>query len=348
MKNESFNKNQDRNTIPTLSVEEVDISTESTPRAVKSRESSSPILVTGAHRSGTTWVGRILASAKGMAYIHEPFNCHWSRPGVRGAWCENWFKYLCEENGEEYFEYIESALRFHYVLQAELRVIRQTKSFRDVKSLARQCFLLILNRKRQLRAVVKDPVALMSSEWLERHFGMQIVVMIRHPAGFAYSLKKRGWRFNFRELLDQELLMRDMLEPFRDRMELALRSKADLMTEVGLLWSILNHVVSEYRKNHPGWIFIRHEDFATNPLPEFKKLFAKLGMPIGVKTERVIDSLTRSSGKQRPAGATHWLERDSRALTTDWVGKLTKREISQLRNEVEPVYYEFYDDTAWK
>jgi hypothetical protein len=33
-----------------------------------------PILVTGAHRSGTTWVGRMLALVPGVEYIHEPFN----------------------------------------------------------------------------------------------------------------------------------------------------------------------------------------------------------------------------------------------------------------------------------
>lgn len=337
-----LNRNQRRKTLPTLRLDELDISTTTTTQTVQNRESPS-ILVTGAPRSGTTWVGLILASAKGMGYIHEPF-----KPGVSGAQFESWYKYLCEENGDEYIQYIRETLRFRYVLRTELRLIRQTKSLRDVRRLARHCSRLFPTRKGQLRAVMKDPIALMSSEWLERHFGMQIVVIIRHPAAFAYSLKQRGWRFNFREFLEQELLMRDMLEPFRERMELALRSKADLMTEAGLAWNILYHVVSYYQKNHPNWIFIRHEDFAVNPNAEFRKLFTKLGIPLDIEAEKVIDSFTKSSSKQRPAAATHWLERDSRALATDWIGKLSKHELSQLRHEVEPVYCEFYDDAAWE
>lgn len=329
-------------------MDELDILTKTAPRVVKNQESSSPILVTGAHRSGTTWVGSILASARGMAYIHEPFNCSWRRPGVRGAQCQAWYTYLCEENGEEYYQYIRDTLRFRYVLHAELRLIRQTKSLRDVKRFAQQFYLFFLSNKKQLRAVVKDPIALMSCEWLVRHFKMQIVVMIRHPAAFAYSLKQRGWRFNFRELLGQELLMRDVLEPFRDRMELALESEIDFMKEAGLLWCVLNHVVSQYRKNHPDWIYIRHEDFAINPRIEFRKLFTKLGIPLGIESEKVIDSLTSSSGKHRPATAVHWLERDSKAVAMNWAGKLSKHELSQLRDEVEPVYYEFYDDAAWE
>ena len=32
------------------------------------------VLVTGAHRSGTTWVGRTLAHHPSCVYVHEPFN----------------------------------------------------------------------------------------------------------------------------------------------------------------------------------------------------------------------------------------------------------------------------------
>jgi hypothetical protein len=32
----------------------------------------SPVLVTGIHRSGTTWVGKMLAAAPGVVYINEP------------------------------------------------------------------------------------------------------------------------------------------------------------------------------------------------------------------------------------------------------------------------------------
>jgi LPS sulfotransferase NodH len=43
--------------------------------------SNQPILVTGAHRSGTTWVGKILCASGEAAYISEPLNL-WHRPGV--------------------------------------------------------------------------------------------------------------------------------------------------------------------------------------------------------------------------------------------------------------------------
>ena len=42
------------------------------------RVSGKPILVTGAHRSGTTWAGKMLVLAPGVAYLHEPFSPHTS------------------------------------------------------------------------------------------------------------------------------------------------------------------------------------------------------------------------------------------------------------------------------
>lgn len=33
-----------------------------------------PILVTGVHRSGTMWAGRMLGLPRGIGYIHEPFD----------------------------------------------------------------------------------------------------------------------------------------------------------------------------------------------------------------------------------------------------------------------------------
>jgi len=38
--------------------------------------------------------------------------------------------------------------------------------------------------------------------------------MIRNPGAFPSSIKRLGWRFDFRNWLGQELLMRDYLLPF--------------------------------------------------------------------------------------------------------------------------------------
>ena len=59
--------------------------------------SNQPILVTGAHRSGTTWVGKVLCASGEAAYISEPLNL-WHRPGIMGAPVAGWYTYITDEN----------------------------------------------------------------------------------------------------------------------------------------------------------------------------------------------------------------------------------------------------------
>ena len=53
----------------------------------------SPILVTGTHRSGSTWVGNVLGLAPGTGYVHEPFHCR-CQPGICRAHFPHWFQYV--------------------------------------------------------------------------------------------------------------------------------------------------------------------------------------------------------------------------------------------------------------
>ena len=59
-----------------------------------------PILVTGGHRTGTTWVGKMLAASGEAAYISEPLNVL-HRPGVMSTPVRHWYTYICPENEAE-------------------------------------------------------------------------------------------------------------------------------------------------------------------------------------------------------------------------------------------------------
>jgi LPS sulfotransferase NodH len=55
--------------------------------------SAAPILVTGSAKSGTTWVGEMLAASGQIGYIREPFNPH--RPlGISGIVTPYWHMYV--------------------------------------------------------------------------------------------------------------------------------------------------------------------------------------------------------------------------------------------------------------
>src|SRR5687767_8168951 len=55
------------------------------------------VLVTGSHRSGTTWVGRMLALARRTCYLHEPFKPGWDPPYVWTRF-DTWNTYIHDGN----------------------------------------------------------------------------------------------------------------------------------------------------------------------------------------------------------------------------------------------------------
>ena len=148
-----------------------------------------PILVTGSsYRSGTTWAGRMLAYAPGVAYIHEPFNDAHVRRGINPKPFNCHFKCIRDENVEGFDAVFVDILRYKYSLLAECSNIHSF-SLKDAARLIRgyaKCARFSMGRYRPL---VKDPTAFYSAEWLAQRLNMQVVVLIRHSCGVHFKFE---------------------------------------------------------------------------------------------------------------------------------------------------------------
>ena len=127
--------------------------------------------------------------------------------------------------------------------------------------------------------MLKDPIALFSSEWLASRFGMDVAVLIRHPAAFTASVKRLHLRHPFDHFLAQPLLMQDWLEPFAGEIERFAAAEQDIVDQGILLWLILHHAIAGFQERHPEWLFVRLEDLS-NPVPEFRQVFADLDLEL--------------------------------------------------------------------
>ncbi len=301
------------------------------------------MLVTGAHRSGTTWAGRVLAaSATPLGYIWEPFNPR-HRPGTFPIRFPHYFHYVCAENAAECVEPLAETLAFRYRPAAEIRSLR---SARDAGRMGRDWWRFERSRRRGASALVKDPIALFSSEWLAETFDMRVLVMIRHPAAFAASLRRRGWQHRFGDFLDQPLLMRDYLGPYeRDIRQAAARPPA-IIDEAILLWNILYDAVNRLRVRHPEWVFVRHEDLAGDPLGGFRDLYGQLGLEW---TDAVEALVRETSDASNPADAERVdsIRRNSAAHAGAWRSHLSAADVERIRRGTEAVAERFYSDADW-
>ena len=314
------------------------------PDRVMNRSKAPPILVTGAHRSGSTWVGRTLAQASGVGYIDEPFRID-HRPGVLRTRIPYWFPYIREGLNDTVAHDFQRTLAFRYGALEELRSLR---SVHDAGRMARDTFRFANLRVRGARPLVKDPLAVLSAPWLATEFTMQVVVMIRHPAAFASSLKRVGWTHPFSHFLDQPQLMEELLCGYAAQIEAFARRPPDIIDQAVLLWNIIHSVIAGYQRKYADWIFVRHEDLSSEPGVGFRRLADRLGLNYAPAMEAFV---AKSTGASNPAearaGVVHELRRDSAASIRTWRSRLAEDEIDRIRRGTGAVAAAFFSDAEW-
>jgi len=303
-----------------------------------------PILVTGAHRSGTTWVGKMLAASDEAIYISEPLNVL-HRPGVLKTPVRHWYTYICDDNEDAYLPALREMLDFRY---HTLREIAALRSLKDVGRMGRDWWSFLQGRVKHQRPLIKDPFAFFSAAWFARRFGCRVVITVRHPAGFVSSLKRLNWPFDLSDLLGQPLLMRDLLEPYRSQIEQIATVSEDAIKQNSLLWRLVYQTVQKFLTEHPDFIVVRHEDLSSDPENGFQTLYRQLNLNF---TERARQIILASSGSENPKElsrrSVHSVRLDSRASLNSWKKRLSGEEINHIRQLTEDVATVFYPELGW-
>lgn len=289
-----------------------------------------PVLVTGSNRSGTTWVGQMLCLSNELAYVHEPLN-----PGIWPRWSAKPIPhrnlYICEENGAEWESVIGNVLSRKFPYRQQVADIR---SVVDAARLVREFTKRGIGRSHSIATLMKDPIAIFSSEWLAAHFDMKVVMMIRGPLAFAGSIKRLSWAFDFNNWLDQPLLMRDHLADFTTEIKQAAENPTDLIAQAILTWNATYSYVMKMRERHLDWIFLDYQRLAKSPVEEFENLYSALGLSFDSKVADAISGYSDSSNvKEVSAGDKGGIRRDSQAAVDTWKNRLTPEETSRVEQE---------------
>ena len=301
-----------------------------------------PILVTGTHRSGTTWVCKMLAADAMTAYISEPLNIL-HRPGVFHTKVECWYQYICEENENQFLRAFEELLEFDYNLWDEIRSLRSRKDF---LRMGRDFLIFYNGLMRGQRVLLKDPFAVFSTPWFARRLNCKVVITVRHPAAFASSLKRLNWPFDFQDLLNQPLLMRDHLEPYRHEMESM--PSDDVIGQAALLWKLIYRSVHAARGQHPDFIIVRHEDLSHDPIPAYRDLYNALGLEFTRRVEKLIlNSSSSENPKELSKKKVHGYKLDSLANIDTWKKRMTTEEIDHVREITKEISALYYSEEEW-
>jgi len=303
------------------------------------------ILVTGVPRSGTTFVGRVLALAKDTSYLWEPFNSKY-RKGV-----PDYYPYIGPSSPPEkvvfYSRLINTTLQLRE-LRANVTIHSSDGLFRR---LVKQCGVdktqvrWTLTRLKALvkpptTLIIKDPIATFLSRFLIEQFGFMVVVVARHPGAVYCSRRALGWDFDFSWWLKQADMRNDLflvpgrLPPPENRL-------ACSVTQWRIAYDYLLQVCAEFRDQS---ICVRHEDLCLDPIGQFSRLYHRLGLRFDDEVSRSIVSFT--TGKDLEAKGTDKAvlrRRNARKLVDKWKKKISQEEIQIIEELAGSPYEKLYD-----
>ncbi len=269
----------------------------------------------------------MLALSKNSLIAHEPFNIQPWAYALNGL-AKYWFSYapaLPEDAGLE---------AFSKVLQRRTRKLFLKNQL--------QHWMPPLRRG---RLIIKDPIAALSSDWIAKNFDLDVIVLVRHPAAFAASLKRLGWWHPLEHFLKQTMLMQRHLEPYRA--EIASKPQ-DIVEQAAIIWKCLYSVLFTYLDSNPNWLVRKHEVLSGNPVAELRGLYETLGLEWTATVEENVVRYTRCGNPvDLPKGTVHQIRRDSVANITRWKETLTEEEIARVYEITRPISIPYYPNKDW-
>lgn len=260
------------------------------------------ILVAGTARSGTTWLGDLIASRIPSRIMFEPFN-----PDL-----------VPDYSDFHYFQYVRPGTtnpKFHTfaekVFTGEIRnqwVDRQNERIRS-----------------QYR-LIKEIRINLALKWLYDNFPeIPILFLLRHPCAVVSSRMELGWATDrdIEPFLSQPDLFQDHLGSHLDLIKNAKTAEE----KHAIIWSVSNLV--PLRQFKPGELkVVYYENLCTQLQAEMTSIFASIGQK---RVDSVIDKIDRPSQTARVTSA---IVTGSDKIT-GWKKKLSASQIDNILRIVD-------------
>ncbi|PEN08695.1 hypothetical protein CRI93_02755 [Longimonas halophila] len=157
---------------------------------------SPPILLVAFPRSGSSWLGRLLAYADNACYLREPIT------QARRRWHPD-VQYAVSDAGphhapKHYRRYADRAFAgcpaFSYA------TVRTSRDW-------------ALRHRHERRVLIKE-VNPFAVGWMQKHYAPTVIHLVRHPVAVAQSMYRRGWTSQtLREYVSPERLAESPLDP---------------------------------------------------------------------------------------------------------------------------------------
>jgi hypothetical protein len=260
------------------------------------------ILVAGTARSGTTWLGDLIASQIPCRVLFEPFN-----PDL-----------VAEYRGFHYFQYMRPGTE-----HPEFGAFAQKVFTGKIRNrwIDRQN-----ERIRSEYRIIKEIRINLALKWLHDNFPVvPILLLIRHPCAVVASRMELDWATDsdIAALLSQPDLLDDHLGPYF----YLIKNAKTAEEKHAIIWSVSNLVPLKQFKDHELKV-VYYENLCIQPLTEMTSIFDSIGQK---SVDSVIDTIDRPSQTTRVTSA---LVTGSDKLSS-WRKKLSPSQIDNILRIVD-------------
>ncbi len=278
------------------------------------------IMVTGTQRSGSTWVGTILAQSQDISWVYEPFNSE--------------FGYLLEDTECSVCGY-EIKYRFSYPESQDYsKYVNHIRHIMNSKSLMFK------------RSLLKSPFGLFHIEMLMREFDIRPVILIRNPLGYVSSIIQKGktWKIDFNTILEQQELMSKHLSEFEDEIkDLATRSHS-ILENAMLMYKIFNTYLDRFAQANDLKIH-RLEDISSDPYSKISEICSDIEIEMTDQINTYIKTSTSAKNPTKESSEkVHHLLRNSKEIENVWKYRIGEKQVAKILSGTKSIAQKYYPE----
>jgi len=301
--------------------------------------------ITGAHRSGTTWLGRVIGQAPRTFYSHEAL-ANATRPGYFAVETPVSYPIIPLLGEERYAEAYTRLSEMQFNLSAGVKLaLKRPKPFQSALRLPYYWLSLAAQRRRSEKIVAKDPFMMLSTGWLRANFGGRVAISVRHPASTISSWRKLGWPIPIEAMFKQPGFGENIYGDYAD--QLRELDPQDYTYAGSLFWRFLYETALEQSEGDENIRFIRYEDLCADPIPQFRELFEFFELEFTQDIQQYIKATSTGPAEFDYASNIHSVRRDSAEMASVFSSRMTPEELDQIAQNCAPIAQQFYPEQHW-
>lgn len=265
-----------------------------------------PILVTGVPRSGTTWLARLLAGARGTALAgREPMNPR-GRQYALGGSLDGWARLTELTSGQR------RRLRLAY---------RGLNPWVYSRYGSRQWAGPLPGT----RLVVKDPFAMLSVPAVVEATGAVPVLVYRHPGAVLASYRRMGWRPDLGEV---RAIAASGNVPAGVTLEIP-DGELSEAEQMGLFWAFLHEVaLADATAARTNVVVVAHHELASGGATAGRALAQALDLPWNATMGEQLAK--ESGGAATSSERLHNFDRSPAQVADEWRSRLDPDEVDVI------------------